>query len=68
MRKDIENFYNDLNKLLKKEYPSLSVEFEKRIRTRSPKKIFIWLDNELKNKLFSLELNELLTDFFFSIH
>ena len=68
MEKMTKNFYKEINILLKRENAILSIEFEKRIKIDDPKEIFMWLDSELKNKSLSSELDELLTDFFYSIH
>ena len=68
MNKSISEFYYDIGTILKLEHIDLANEFQKRIKKDSSKDIFLWLDNELKGKSISPKLDELLTDFFFSIH
>ena len=60
--------YKEIGEILKAEYSDLSEEFEKRIKQDAPKDVFLWLEKELRGKYLPSELDQLLTDFFFSIH
>ena len=68
MKKAITEFYQDIGELLKAQYGDLSEEFEKRIKQDTPKDVFLWLEKELRGKDLPSKLDQLLTDFFFSIH
>ena len=68
MKKSISDFYKDIGMIIKNDFSELSEEFENRSKHDSPKEVFLWLDKELKGKPISSKLDELLTDFFFSIH
>jgi hypothetical protein len=68
MKKSIGDFYKDIGLIISNEFSHLNGEFNKRSKHDSPKEVFLWLDKELKGKEISSELDELLTDFFFSIH
>ena len=68
MKKKTKEFYKEIYRMLQKEHPIISLEFQIRIKNQEPKEIFLWLEKELKNKTSSSELDDLMTDFFYSIH
>jgi len=68
MKTSISDFYKDIGIMMSNEFSELREEFEKRCKRDSPKEVFLWLDKKLKGKSISPKFDELLTDFFFSIH
>lgn len=68
MKKSVQDFYVEISNLLHKEHPELLVDFNNRTTIDNPKQVFLWLQLEFEKKNISDELNEVMTDFFYSIH
>lgn len=68
MKKSVQDFYIEISILLKREHPELLADFNDRITVDNPKQIFLWLQLELEKRSISDELDEVMTDLFYSIH
>jgi hypothetical protein len=68
MKKSVQEFYTELSDLLRKEHLDLLGAFNNHAINDNPKQVFLWLQSELEKRNISDELNEIITDFFYSIH
>ncbi|MDX1920777.1 MAG: hypothetical protein SFU25_08610 [Candidatus Caenarcaniphilales bacterium] len=68
--KSTNEFYEEIRIVLKSESPILEEEFNIKTVKNSPKEVFLWLDSIQKEGKLpnNKNLEDLLTDFFFSIH
>ncbi len=66
--KTVENYYKEISHILATENASLSVEFDELVANKATKQeIFFWLQKRSDEKELSEKLDELVTDFFYSI-
>ncbi len=63
-----KQFYTDIAELLFKLDSAKAEEFNKIIKVSSPKEVYMWLDTTLLKNQISSELENVMKDFFFSIH
>ena len=67
-RKNIEYFYENILTILKWYNPVKAVDFVSITKAKSPKDVYLWLDTEFGEESLPTELEEIMKDFFFSIH
>ncbi len=66
--KPIENYYKEISNFLASENASLSIEFDELVDNNATKQeIFFWLQKRSSENKFSKKLDDLVTDFYYSI-
>ena len=63
----ILGYYKQIEDILEKYNSSILLEFKKRIQDEEPKFIFLWLDDLLQKGLIPKEIDEPLTNLYWSI-
>lgn len=67
-RKNIEYFYENILIILKWYNPVKAADFVSIIKVKSVKDVYLWLDSEFGKENIPVELDEIMKEFFFSIH
>lgn len=68
MVKKGKDFYPEIADLLRIHDKALFDEFSYMIKKKNPKEIYIWLEENIRNRNLSSDFQEVMADFFFSIY
>ena len=68
IKNHLEQLYREIEDCLKKYDGKLSEEFALYTKSEEPREVYLRLEKSLNSTNIPIELNKLMTEFFFSIH